>query len=167
MKRKQLIFDKISAILDYYDSYLTRNKGTNLVVTIKNNTILICVYIIIKKEIKLVKGIRLVIPKKEENFYRYLAMKIIIKIFKYVVMHYEDHTLFNSIHLANKRIYIFDDYLEKQVKEIIKAQDSVFLNDDLQIMQDLITQNPKVKGYRKIKKSLNLHLQKLLERGKI
>ena len=132
MGNTHIVVERIYYLLDLYENNLINNNDVKLNIIMQDNVIAIY-----HNNIKYIDEFVLSFNEKEKDLYNYLCLKIIMKLFSKVVMHFDGYILTNPHHRENIKICILDDDIVKIVNYLISIQNDVFINDNLDIIKDL------------------------------
>ena len=133
MKSRDLMVNKLYELFETYEEYIWKNEGCHLIITIDDREI---VYYLSNK-FDVIDKIGVSFSSKDEILFRYLAVRLFIKIFGNVMIHNNGMVIFNNSHMPYLNLIIENDWLMGEVNKMILMQEDVFINDRLPIVSSL------------------------------
>lgn len=137
MKSIDKMLDRLYELYTVYERYIWKNEDVKLFIFLEECEISFLIYRQEKDECIPIDAVTLQFNDNEMNLCMYASLRYFIKIFGNVMIHKEDNVIYNDRHMPYLKMVIGNDELLQMISEIIDMQEEVFVNDDLEIVNEL------------------------------
>ena len=129
---KEDLASRVINLYDIYEGYMWKNDKVKLTILMQDNTIAFYLY----DDKEELDNIVLTFSGKENNLYKYIGIRILLRIMDDVIIHRDDKEFHNRVLKSYLKIIVNDDSLLNVMKKLVDRQllgiinkDSIFVKD--------------------------------------